>query len=114
MLSAFLALPLPLIVLISVGIPVMVVIPIVRVVSNKHITADGDAGFEGLVALFGFVGTAFALLLAFIIVNVQGEQASAQGTLFDETSTLESVIKETRAFDPVSYTHLTLPTIYSV
>jgi len=100
MLSAFLALPLPLIVLISVGIPVMVVIPIVHVVSNKHITADGDAGFEGLVALFGFVGTAFALLLAFIIVNVQGEQASAQGTLFDETSTLESVIKETRVFDP--------------
>lgn len=100
MLSAFLALPLPLIVLISVGIPVMVVIPIVHVVSNKHITADGDAGFEGLVALFGFVGTAFALLLAFIIVNVQGEQASAQSTLFSETSTLETVLKETKTFDP--------------
>jgi hypothetical protein len=100
MLSAFLALPLPLIVLISVSIPVMVVIPIVRVVSNKHITTDGDAGFEGLVALFGFVGTAFALLLAFIIVNVQSQQASAQNTLFSETSTLETVLKETKTFDP--------------
>jgi hypothetical protein len=100
MLSAFLALPLPLIVLISVGIPVMVVIPIVRAVSNAHITADGDAGFEGLVALFGFVGTAFALLLAFIIVNVQSQQASAQSTLFSETSTLETVLKETKTFDP--------------
>ena len=42
MLAAFLALPLPLIVLISVGIPVMIVIPIVRAFSNSHITADGD------------------------------------------------------------------------
>lgn len=41
-----------------------------------------------------------ALLLAFIIVNVQTEQSSAQSTLFQETSSLESVITETRAFDP--------------
>ena len=88
------------IVLISVLVPVSIVIPIALKVSNAHVTTEEDSGYEGLVALFGFVGTAFALLLAFIIVNVQSEQVSAQNNLFDETSTMESVIKETKAFDP--------------
>jgi hypothetical protein len=99
MLDGFLALPLPLIVLISVGIPVMVVIPIVRLVRNSHVTTEGDH-FDGLVALFGFIGTAFALLLAFIIVNVQGDQVSAETSLFSETSSMESILKQTKAYDP--------------
>ena len=99
-LAAFLALPLPLIVLVCVLVPVAIVTPIVLKVSNAHVTADTDAGYEGLVALFGFVGTAFALLLAFIIVNVQTEQSSAQATLFNETSTIETMLKEVKAFDP--------------
>lgn len=99
-LASFLALPLPLIVLICVLVPVLVVTPIVLKVSNYHVTADSDAGYEGLVALFGFVGTAFALLLAFIIVNVQTEQTAAQSTLFSETSTMETMLKEVKAFDP--------------
>lgn len=49
---------------------------------------------------FGFVGTAFALLLAFIIVNVQTEQSAAQATLFSETSTMESMLQEVKAFNP--------------
>ena len=100
MLATFLALPLPLIVLICVLVPVAIVSPIVLTVSNGHVTADSDAGYEGLVALFGFVGTAFALLLAFIIVNVQTEQSAAQATLFNETSTIETMLKEIKAFDP--------------
>ena len=99
MLAAFLGLPLGVIVLISVLVPVAIVIPIALKVSNAHVTSEGDSGYDGLVALFGFVGTAFALLLAFIIVNVQGEQVSAQKNLFDETSALESVLMETKAFD---------------
>ena len=100
MLAAFLGLPLGVIVLISVLVPVAIVIPITLKGSNAHVTTEEEPSYDGLVALFGFIGTAFALLLAFIIVNVQGEQASAQNNLFDEISTLESVIKETKAFDP--------------
>ena len=100
MLAAFLALPVSLIVVICVLVPVSIVVPIVLKVSNSHVTADSDAGYEGLVALFGFVGTAFALLLAFIIVNVQTEQSAAQSTLFSETSTIETMLKEVKAFDP--------------
>ncbi|MEI6742665.1 MAG: hypothetical protein WCL35_02780 [bacterium] len=99
MLEGFLAFPLWLIVLISIGTPVLIVIPIVRAIFNARIHAEGD-DTEGLVAVFGFIGTAFTLLLAFIIVNVWSDQVSAQNILFDETTTLESIIVETRAFDP--------------
>ena len=99
MLEGFLAFPLWLIVLISIGIPVIIVIPIVKAIFNARIQAVGD-DTEGLVAVFGFIGTAFTLLLAFIIVNVWSDQVSAQNILFDETTTLESIIVETRAFDP--------------
>ncbi len=99
MLEAFLAFPLWLIVLISIGVPVAIVIPVVKAIFNARIKAEGD-DTEGLVAVFGFIGTAFTLLLAFIIVNVWSEQVSAQNILFDETITLESIIVETRAFDP--------------
>ena len=99
MLEGFLAFPLWLIVLISIGTPVVIVIPIVKAIFNARIQAEGD-DTEGLVAVFGFIGTAFTLLLAFIIVNVWSGQVSAQNILFDETTTLESIIVETRAFDP--------------
>ena len=99
MLEGFLAFPLWLIVLISIGVPVLLVIPVVKAVFNARIQAEGD-DTEGLVAVFGFIGTAFTLLLAFIIVNVWSDQVSAQNILFDETTTLESIIVETRAFDP--------------
>ena len=99
-LAGFLSLPIPLIIAICVLVPVAIVVPIVLKVTDSHVLGDGDSGYEGLVALFGFVGTAFALLLAFIIVNVQTEQSSAQSTLFSETSTMESMLKEVKAFDP--------------
>ena len=99
MLEGFLAFPLWLIVLISIGVPVVIVVPIVKAIFNARIQAEGD-DTEGLVAVFGFIGTAFTLLLAFIIVNVWSGQVSAQNILFDETTTLESIIVETRAFDP--------------
>ena len=99
MLEGFLAFPIWLIVLISIGTPVIIVVPIVKAIFNARIQAEGD-DTEGLVAVFGFIGTAFTLLLAFIIVNVWSGQVSAQNILFDETTTLESIIVETRAFDP--------------
>jgi hypothetical protein len=77
----------------------LLVIPVVKAIFNARIQAEGD-DTEGLVAVFGFIGTAFTLLLAFIIVNVWSDQVSAQNILFDETTTLESIIVETRAFDP--------------
>ena len=98
MLEAFLAFPLWVIVLICVGFPVLIVIPVVRAIFNARIQAEGD-DTEGLVAVFGFIGTAFTLLLAFIIVNVWADQVSAQNILFDETTTLQSLIVETRYFD---------------
>ena len=99
MLEGFLALPIWLIVLISIGVPVVIVIPIVRAVLSSRIQTEGD-DTEGVVAVFGFIGTAFTLLLAFIIVNVWSDQVSSQNILFDEISTLESIVVETRSFDP--------------
>ena len=99
MLEGFLALPIWLIVLICVGVPVVIVIPIVRAVLNSRIQTQFD-DTEGIVAVFGFIGTAFTLLLAFIIVNVWSDQVSSQNILFDEISTLESIAVETRSFDP--------------
>jgi hypothetical protein len=99
-LATFLGLPVGLIVLISLLVPVAIAVPITMKVSNAHVTSGEGFGYEGLISLFGFVGTAFALLLAFIIVNVQREQVSAQSNLFHETSTLESVLEETKEFDP--------------
>jgi hypothetical protein len=99
MLEGFLALPVWLIVLISVGVPIVVVIPVVRAVLSSRIRTESD-DTEGVVAVFGFIGTAFTLLLAFIIVNVWSDQVSSQNILFDEISTLESIVVETRAFDP--------------
>jgi hypothetical protein len=99
MLESFLEFPLWLIVLISVAVPVVIVVPIVRAIFASRIEAEGD-DTEGLVAVFGFIGTAFTLLLAFIIVNVWSDQVANQDVLFDEMVALKSVVDETRAFDP--------------
>ena len=99
MLEGFLALPVWLIVLISVGVPIVIVIPVVQGVLTTRIRTEGD-DTEGLVAVFGFIGTSFALLLAFVIVNVWSDQVAAQNTLFNETSTLKFVVEEAQSFDP--------------
>lgn len=99
MLEGFLALPIWLIVLISISVPLVVVIPVVKLILSARIRPEGD-DTEGLVAVFGFIGTVFALLLAFVIVNVWSDQVSAQNTLFDETATLKFVIEEAQTFDP--------------
>ena len=99
MLDGFLAFPIWLIALISIGVPIVIVIPIVKLILSTRIRNEGD-DTEGLVAVFGFIGTVFALLLAFVIVNVWNDQVSAQDTLFAETATLKFVIEEAQAFDP--------------
>jgi hypothetical protein len=99
MLEAFLALPLWLIILISVTVPVCISVPIVRAIFASRIEAEGD-DTEGLVAVFGFIGTAFTLLLAFIIVNVWSDQVAAQDVLFDEMVALKTVVDATKSFDP--------------
>jgi hypothetical protein len=99
-LETFLSLPLWLIILISVTVPVCVTVPIVRAIFASRIEAEGD-DTEGLVAVFGFIGTAFTLLLAFIIVNVWSDQVAAQDVLFDEMVALKTVIDATQEFDPV-------------
>ena len=99
MLEAFLSLPPVFIVLICIATPVAIVIPVVHAVLKGHIKLE-QRDVDGQVAVFGFIGTAFTLLLAFIIVNVWSDQSAAQNTLFSETTTLESIIVETKAFDP--------------
>ena len=61
MLEGFLAFPLWLIVLISIGIPVLLVIPVVKAIFNARIQAEGD-DTEGLVAVFGFIVRIFNLI----------------------------------------------------
>lgn len=99
MLEGFLALPVWLIVLISISVPLVIVIPVVNLILNGRLRPEGD-DTEGLVAVFGFVGTAFALLLAFVIVNVWSDQVAAEETLYKETATLKFVIEEAQSFDP--------------
>ena len=99
MLEGFLALPIWLIALISISVPLVIVIPVVKLILSARIRPEGD-DTEGLVAVFGFIGTVFALLLAFVIVNVWSDQVSAQNTLFAETATLKFIIEEAQAFDP--------------
>jgi hypothetical protein len=99
MLEAFLSLPPLFIVLICIGLTLVVVVPVVLAVLKGYIKLE-QRDTDGQVAVFSFIGTAFTLLLAFIIVNVWSDQSAAQTTLFGETTTLESIILETRAFDP--------------
>ena len=108
MLEGFLALPIWLIALISIGVPIVIVIPIVKLILSTRIRNEGD-DTEGLVAVFGFIGTVFALLLAFVIVNVWNDQVSAQDTLFAETATLKFVIEEAQSCPHHERAHSQLP-----
>jgi hypothetical protein len=51
--------------------------------------------------LVGFTGTAFTLLLAFVIVNVWSDQVAKQDVLFAEMTTIENILIESKVIDPV-------------
>lgn len=101
MLQSFLALPSWQIVLICVAIPVVIVIPVVKIILGKRIDTQVDDATV-LSPLVGFIGTAFTLLLAFVIVNVWSDQVAKQDVLFAEVTTIENIIIESRIIDPIT------------
>jgi hypothetical protein len=101
MLQSFLTLPSWQIVLICVAIPVVIVIPVVKIILGKRIDTQGDDATV-LSPLVGFIGTAFTLLLAFVIVNVWSDQVAKQDVLFAEVTTIENIIIESRIIDPIT------------
>ena len=98
-LQSFLALTSWQIVIISLVVPVVIVIPIVKIILDKKIDTrnDDNSVLDPLVAL---TRIAFIFLLAFVISNVWSSQNSEQQVLFDEVNALEDVIIESRVIEP--------------
>jgi hypothetical protein len=99
MLEQFLSLSPAAILAASVALPILIAVPLVVLVLNRTIpTSDADAGV--LLPMVGFVGTAFSLLLAFVIATVWSAQTGTQALLFAETTTLEDILIEVKAIAP--------------
>ena len=97
--ESFLALPTWVIIGICVVIPVVICLVIVPlVISGKYATQSEDDTVIGPSA--AFLGTAFTLLLAFVIVNVWTAESAREEALFREFSQVEDVMLEVSVIDP--------------
>lgn len=99
MLEQFLGLPSYLIIALSVLAPVLFAVPIVRLVTKKRIDTRDDDNTV-LAPTIAFIGTAFTLLLAFVIVNIWSDQVAKQDVLFKEMTTIENILIEVKIIDP--------------
>jgi hypothetical protein len=99
MLEQFLGLPSYLIIALSVLAPVLLAVPIVRLVTKKKIDTRDDDNTV-LAPTIAFIGTAFTLLLAFVIVNIWSDQVAKQDVLFKEMTTIENILIEVKIIDP--------------
>jgi len=99
MLTEFLSLHPVAIIAISVLVPMLITVPFVVLVLTKKIKSqDGDEGVLG--PFVAFTGTAFTLLLAFVIVNVWTDQIAKQDVLFAEMTTIENTLIEVEIIAP--------------
>jgi len=95
----FLGFPTWLIIGICVLVPVGVCFIIVpSVINGKYKTQPEDDSVMGPSA--AFLGTAFTLLLAFVIVNVWSAESAREEALFREFSQVEDVMLEVSVIDP--------------
>jgi hypothetical protein len=99
MLETFLSLSPVLIIALCVVLPVLVAAPIVRAILKKTIKTSGEDATV-LAPTISFVGTAFALLLAFVIVAVWSDQREKQQVLFAEITTIENILIESKTIAP--------------
>ena len=79
--------------------PVLLSVPIVLLVAKKKIDTRDDDNTV-LAPTIAFIGTAFTLLLAFVIVNIWSDQVAKQDVLFKEMTTIENILIEVKVVDP--------------
>ena len=97
--DTFLGFPTWVIIGICVLVPVIVCLIIVPlVISGKYKTQPEDDSVIGPSA--AFLGTAFTLLLAFVIVNVWSAESAREEALFREFSQVEDIMLEVSVIDP--------------
>jgi hypothetical protein len=100
MIESFLTLSPALIISICVLVPIVFAGIITALILKKKIKSSEDDSTV-LSPLVGFTGTAFTLLLAFVIVNVWSDQVAKQDVLFAEMTTIENILIESKVIDPV-------------
>jgi hypothetical protein len=100
MIESFLGLSPLLIISICVIVPIVFSGAITTLILKKKIKSSEDDATV-LSPLVGFTGTAFTLLLAFVIVNVWSDQVAKQDVLFAEMTTVENILIESKVIDPV-------------
>jgi hypothetical protein len=100
MIESFLGLSPLLIISICVIVPIVFSGAITTLILKKKIKSSEDDATV-LSPLVGFTGTAFTLLLAFVIVNVWSDQVAKQDVLFAEMTTVENILIEAKIIDPV-------------
>jgi hypothetical protein len=99
MLEQFLSLSPAAILAVSIVLPILIAVPFVILILNRTVpTSEGDAAV--LLPMVGFVGTAFSLLLAFVIATVWSAQTETQALLFAETTTIEDILIEGKTIAP--------------
>lgn len=99
MLESFLSLSPAALFAVSVLVPNLVAVPIVLAILNRKFTStEGDATVLG--PTVAFIGTAFSLLLSLLMVSIWTDQAASQQVLFEEMTTIQSILVEARSLAP--------------
>ena len=58
---------------------------------------------EGILAVGGMSMTLFALVLAFVVVNLYDDYTSASADVTDEANALGAIVQDARAFPPLAH-----------
>ena len=99
MLESFLSLSPAALFAVSVLVPNLVAVPIVLAVLNRKISSsEGDATMLG--PAVGFIGTSFSLLLTLLMVSIWSDQTASQQVLFEEMTTIQSILIQARSIAP--------------
>ena len=93
------------IVVICVILPNLLAVPVVAAVLGRRITLS-EADAIVLAPAVGFIGTSFSLLLAFVTVTVWSDQTAGQQVLFNEITTIENVLVQSKTIVPEKATAL--------
>ena len=99
MLESFLSLSPAALFAVSVLVPNLVAVPIVLAVRNRKISSsEGDGTVLG--PAVGFIGTSFSLLLTLLMVSIWSDQTASQQVLFEEMTTIQSILIQARSIAP--------------
>lgn len=69
--------------------------------ASRYLSSWRDAAaVEGILGVGAMVMTLFALVLAFVVVNLYSDYQSASGDVTDEANALGAIVQDSRAFPP--------------